>query len=193
MLTNRWPPIYPWDISFWGSSIHDILIIGSSSLLSILFPCIISYKHSNLHFLHCTWLGCIRSYTEDLSHRFLVNRWLVYNRFMDLDNPLEVIVHYLIIRGKIGLSYWDQFPMVSALVCMVTHWIEPIVNHDLRLSSSRYFIKLLHCVISQHWENIELVLKIAVILTYGWDHKQIIYSVWIESLLMKTGSNRYFQ
>ena len=41
----------------------------------------------------------------------------------------------LLIGGIAGLSYWDRFPMVSALVCMVTHWTKPMVSHDLNLSS----------------------------------------------------------
>ena len=34
-----------------------------------------------------------------------------------MGNPLEVVVHYFLIRGMVGLSYWDEFLMVSALVC----------------------------------------------------------------------------
>ena len=68
---------------------------------------------------------------------------------MDLGNPLEVVVHYLIIEGMIGLGHRDRFPMVSALVCMVTHWIQLTVSHNIRLSSSHDFTKLFHCVVSQ--------------------------------------------
>ena len=68
---------------------------------------------------------------------------------MGLGNPLEVVVYYLLIGGMIGLGYRDMFLMVSALVCMVTHWTEPIVSHDLRLSSSHDLTKLLYCVVSQ--------------------------------------------
>ena len=68
---------------------------------------------------------------------------------MGLGNTLEALVHHLLIGGMTGLGYWDGFPMVSAIVCMVAHWIEPIVSHNLRLSSSHDFIKLLHYVISQ--------------------------------------------
>ena len=67
---------------------------------------------------------------------------------MGLGNPLEVIVHHLLIEGMVGLSYRDEFSMVSALVCMVTHWIRHMVSHDLRLSSSHDLNKLLHCVVS---------------------------------------------
>ena len=141
------------------------------SLLSILIPCIALYEHSYLHLLHCTWLRCIRSCTEDLSHGFLANRWLVHNRFMGLGNPLEVVVHHLLIGGMAGLGYQ--------------------VSHDLRLSSSHDLTKPLHCVASQPWENIKLVLKLAMTLTYKWDQKLIIYSLWIRSLLMEVGSNRY--
>ena len=147
----------------------------------------------SLHLLHCMWLRCIRSCIEEIIHGFIANRWLVQNWFVGLGNPLEVVVHYLLIGGMIGLGYRDGFPMVSSLVCLVTHWTRPMVSHDLRLSSSHDLTKLLHCVISQPWENIEFMLKLAVALTYEWDHKLIIYSLWIGSLLMEIGSNRYSQ
>ena len=68
---------------------------------------------------------------------------------MDLGNPLEVVVHHLLIGGMTGLSYQNEFPMVSALVCMVTHWIGPTMSHDLRLSSSHDLTKLLHYIVFQ--------------------------------------------
>ena len=49
---------------------------------------------------------------------------------MGLGNPLEVVVHHLLIGGMIGLGYQDGFPMLSALVCMVTHWVGPTMSHD---------------------------------------------------------------
>ena len=67
----------------------------------------------------------------------------------------------------------------DALVCMVTHWTRPIVSHNLILSSSHDLTKLFHYVVSQPWENIEFVLKLLVALTYKWDRKLIIYSLWI--------------
>ena len=63
-------------------------------------------------------------------------------------NPLEVVVHHLLIGGMTGLGYQDGFPMVSALMSMVTHWTRPTVSHDLRLSSSHDLTKLLHCEFS---------------------------------------------
>ena len=60
---------------------------------------------------------------------------------MGLGNPLEVVVHYLLIGGMTNLGYRNGFPMVSALVCIVTYWIGPTVSHDLT--------KLLHCVVLQ--------------------------------------------
>ena len=86
---------------------------------------------------------------------------------MCLGNPLEVIEHHLLIEGMTSLGYRDGFPMVSALVCMVTYWIRPMVSHDLRLSSSHDLTKMLHYVVSQPWENIELVVKLAMTLIYG--------------------------
>ena len=68
---------------------------------------------------------------------------------MGLGNPLEVVVHYLLIGGMTSLGYQDEFLMVSVLVCMVTHWTGPTKSHNLRLSSSHDFTKLFHYVISQ--------------------------------------------
>ena len=68
---------------------------------------------------------------------------------MGLGNPLESVRYYLLIGGMAGLGYWDGFPMVSALVRMVTHWTRPIVSHDLRLSSNHDLTKLFHYVVSQ--------------------------------------------
>ena len=123
---------------------NDVLV----SLLYILIPYSILYEHYCLHLLHCTWLRCIRSCTKDLSHGFLVNKLFVHSQFMGLSNPLETVVYHLLIKGIIGLGYWDEFPMVSVLVCMVTHWTGVTVSHDLRLSSSHDLTKLLPCVVS---------------------------------------------
>ena len=56
-----------------------------------------------------------------------------------------------------------------------------------------WFTKLLYYMNSQHLEDVELVQKLIVTLTYGWDHKLIIYTLWIESLLMEADSNKYSQ
>ena len=37
---------------------------------------------------------------------------------MDLSNPFEVVLHYILFGGMNGLSHWDGFFMVSALVYM---------------------------------------------------------------------------
>ena len=49
---------------------------------------------------------------------------------MDLSNPFEIVVHYLLIGVMIVLSPWEKVSMVRALVCMVTHSTRPIVSHD---------------------------------------------------------------
>ena len=119
-------PINCWDWALksmtWYNKIgiHYLFNDVPISLLSILIPCIILYEHYCLHLLNCTWIRCIRSCIEDLSGGFLANRWLVHSQFMGLNNPLEVVMHH-------------RFPMVSALVCMVTHWTGPTVSYDLRL------------------------------------------------------------
>ena len=53
---------------------------------------------------------------------------------MDLGNPIEIVVRYLLIERMICLSHQGEFPMMSALVCTVTHWTRPMVNRDMRLS-----------------------------------------------------------
>ena len=50
---------------------------------------------------------------------------------MGLGNLYEVLVQYLLIKRMTFHSHWDRFPMMSALVCMLTHWIGPIMNHDI--------------------------------------------------------------
>ena len=52
---------------------------------------------------------------------------------MELGNLVETVMYYLIIGGMTDLGYWDGFPMVSVVVCMVTHWI--------RLTISDYYSK----------------------------------------------------
>ena len=166
--------------------------IPSTLFYLSLFHALYSMIILDLHLLHCTWLECIRSCMEDPSHGFLKSRF-VHSRFMDLGNRFEGVVHHLLIGGMVGLGHRDRVPMVSALVYVVTHWIGPMISHDIRLLGIHDFIKLLYCIVSQPWENIEFVKKLAVALTYRWDRKLIIYSLWIRSLLMEVGSNRYSQ
>ena len=42
---------------------------------------------------------------------------------MGLDNQLEGVVYHPLIGEMNGLGYQDEFPMVNALVFIVTHWI----------------------------------------------------------------------
>ena len=65
-----------------------------------------------------------------------------------LKQPIKGCNHHLLIGGMTSLGYWDGFPMVSALVCMVAHWTGPMMSHDLRLSSSHNLTKMFHCVVS---------------------------------------------
>ena len=59
---------------------------------------------------------------------------------MGLGNPLESVVHHLLIEEMDGLDYRDEFPIMSALVCMTTYWTGLTVSYDLKLSSSHYLI-----------------------------------------------------
>ena len=75
-------------------------------------------------------------------------------------------MHHFLIGGMTSFGYWDEFPMVSALLCMVAYWTRLMVSYDLRLSSSHDSIKLFHFIVSQPSEDIEIVLKLAMTLTY---------------------------
>ena len=56
---------------------------------------------------------------EDINHGFLASfRCIKSLRFMDLGNPLKVIVHYLLIGGMTSLGHRDGVPIVSALACI---------------------------------------------------------------------------
>ena len=48
---------------------------------------------------------------------------------MDLGNLIKTILHYLLIRGVTYLGHRDGFPMTSALLYMITHWIGTMINH----------------------------------------------------------------
>ena len=98
-------------------------------------------------------------------------------------------------ESNIGWSWplgWVSHSECTSIY-IVTHQIKPIVSHDVRLLSSYEFTNLLHCIVSQSWDNTKFMPKLVVILIYGWDPKIIIYSIWIAPLLMKVGSNRYSQ
>ena len=144
------------------------------------------------HLLHCTWLRCIRSYTENPSHVFLASRWFFHNRFIELGNLFKVVVHHFLIRLLVSLGHRDGVPMVNALIFMVRHWIGSMMSHDIRLSGSHDFIKLINFIVSQLWDNIEFVQKLTMTLTYRWNRNMIIYFLWIRLLLMKVDNNRYY-
>ena len=38
---------------------------------------------------------------------------------MNLENPIEILVHYLLIGGMTWFDYHDEFSMVSALVYVI--------------------------------------------------------------------------
>ena len=49
---------------------------------------------------------------------------------MDLGNPIETVVHHLLIGGMTYLDHRDGFSIVSA------HWIGPIGNHNANPSNA---------------------------------------------------------
>ena len=77
----------------------------------------LEYTRLTLLTLYITWV--IRNCIEDPSHGFLVEWSIVQNRFMNLDNPFDTVVHYLLIGGTTCLGHRDGFPMVSVLVHMI--------------------------------------------------------------------------
>ena len=40
---------------------------------------------------------------------------------MDLSNPSDTVMHYILIGEMTYFSYQDDFPMMSTLICMITH------------------------------------------------------------------------
>lgn len=62
---------------------------------------------------------------------------------MDLGNPFEVIVHYLLIKGMTNFSHEDEILMVNTLVYMVIHWTKPLMSHKIGyrvvMISQRYY------------------------------------------------------
>ena len=48
----------------------------------------------------------------------MIEKWVHGRKCVDLG---ETVVYYLLIGEMICLGRWDEFPMVNALVCMVTH------------------------------------------------------------------------
>ena len=52
---------------------------------------------------------------------------------MDLANQFEAVVNHLLIEEMISLNNQDEVPMVSALMCIVTHWTRLIMSYDIRL------------------------------------------------------------
>ena len=88
------------------------------------------FEYSNLHQLHCTWFECIRSCTKHPSYRFFTGWWVSQLVYI-LKQSIEIIIHYLIIRWITCLGHRNEFPIVSALVCMIIHWIGAMMNHDI--------------------------------------------------------------
>ena len=124
--------------------------------------------------LFCTWLWCIRSFTKDTSHGFLVSRSIIHSRFMNLGNLVETIIHHLLIGGMICFGHQDGFLMVNTLV-YVMHigqdlWrirCKVINFHD---SPSYCSVRTLNLkkILSLYQNQLEA-------LTHGWDPKVVIY------------------
>ena len=74
-----------------------------------------------------------------------------------LGNPFEVVVYYFLIRGMTNLNYRDRVLIMSVLVYIVTLWTGSMMGHDIRLSCSYDFTKVLNYNVCQPWENIDLV------------------------------------
>ena len=95
--------------------------------------------------------------------------------FIDLRNPIKVVVHYILIGRMICLGRRDGVLMVSVVVCMVTHWTWPTMNHDKRLLNSydslSYYVAWtpnLKRMLSMFWNQKD-------VLTNEWDPNMVIY------------------
>ena len=80
----------------------------------------------------------------------LIYKWIICSQTVyRLKQPNRDCSELFLIRGIPDFDHRDEFPMVSALVDMVTHWTRPTMSHDIiRLSVSHNFTKLLRCVVS---------------------------------------------
>ena len=78
--------------------IHYLFNDIQVSLLFILTIGITLYEHSCLTSLglYMTWVRY--KLHENPSHGFFTSKWLVHSQFMNLGNPLEVVVYLLIWR-----------------------------------------------------------------------------------------------
>ena len=108
---------------------------------------------------------------------------------MDFGNLVEIVVDYLLIRGMVCLNRRDRVLMVDALVCIVTHWIWPMMNHSVTLLYSYDSSKLLDY--SQPWEDIEFVLK--SIRDFNLWVKPYCSHISIQIRSLWTSSNKYSQ
>ena len=93
---------------------------------------------------------------------------------MDLSNPVKTIVHYLLIEGITCLSHWDEFLMMSvpAYVMHIEQNLRWIITQGYQLS---WFTKLLYCMDSQPWKDIDICQNPQKALIHGWDPKVVIY------------------
>ena len=137
--------------------------------------------HTHVYELFCVYLWKVRVFDHFIDK---------YSRFGYVDRKSNALDKLIEFKAKLDNLLGKH---IKALVYMVTHWTRPMMSHDLRLSSSHGLTNQFYYVVSQPWENIELVLKLAMALTYECDRKPIMYSLWIRSLLMEIGSNRYSQ
>ena len=85
---------------------------------------------------------------------------------MGLGGSSKVVLHCFLIRRIVCLDCWNEISMVSVLMFKVTHWISFAVNHDLRLLDSHNFTKFYVVLSFNDRENIELMPKLVMILTY---------------------------
>ena len=104
-----------------------IFILLSLSYIYLLF--ISSIQVCTTWIVH--YLGELGIARKIQSHGFLASWWIVHNIFINLGNPSQVIVYYLLIGEMICLDHQNEVPMVSVLVCAVTYWIRPMVSHDI--------------------------------------------------------------
>ena len=55
---------------------------------------------------------------EYSSHSFLASWWVVNNRFIDLGNLSNVVIHYLLIGEMTSFGYRDEFFMIHKWTTM---------------------------------------------------------------------------
>lgn len=136
-------------------------------------------QSKNLIFLTITLNELWLSKNRENLNKSMENRWKNQKKLNE-----EKILKYRVLDISTPILCWGPLTLEILRIYILVIYLD-ILNfgHD--------FSKLLSCMSSHTWENIMLVLKWVVTLTYGLDPRVIIYFLLIGWLLIKVCDNIY--